>query len=366
MDQNESGRVLVASTAAGEASVLDGTASNTSARNLPQTESTVANAPRARAEDDGKPTATRIANVKKRSAPAISKRPWREILPIHPAANDVPPASDEQRRLLRGDLQRNGLIQPVVIVTIADGPEQLLDGITRLDMLEANGAEVIDAAGRLMVKFRTVSLPDDAAALAYVLSLNLYRRHLSLDDRRRLLKKVLTASPEKSDRQVGKIVGLSHPTVAHERKKLEGEGDVEKLTTSTDTKGRKQPRKRAKSFADISAPTAASSESTVVESIAAAECELVDKQVNDVRATYLRAMTTFTKSERKKEITNLARTLGLDEQKEDKVDRVIQIFNEMNAEQRQRFIAWLKAQTWHAETMAEVAKGAERVSTVLA
>ena len=206
----------------------------------------------ARAEDEGEPLSDRIDKVKKAATPAVPKVSWREILKIHPAANEIRPANDEERRTLRGDLQKNGQVEPVVMVTIAGGPEQLLDGRTRLDLLEANGGEVIDAAGKLTinVKVRTVELPDDAAALTYALSLNLYRRHLSLNDRRKLLVKVLKSSPVKSDRQVGKIVGLSHTKVSNERKKLEATGDVATVAASTDTVGRKQPRKRAPAAAD--------------------------------------------------------------------------------------------------------------------
>jgi hypothetical protein len=45
--------------------------------------------------------------------------------------------------------------------------------------------------------------------------------------------------------EIGRIVGLSQPTVGKVRKKLEQQGDAKKFITSTDTLGRKQPRKRA-------------------------------------------------------------------------------------------------------------------------
>lgn len=172
-------------------------------------------------------------------------RSWRDGISVHPAANELPSASAEDQRKMQGDLARQGQLEEVVLVRIAGGPEQLLDGRTRLDLQEANGKAVIDADGKLTVPYRTVALPDDRAALAYVLSLNLFRRHLGLDERRALCKKLLVATPEKSDRQIGKIVGFSHPTVAKERKELEAKGDVVKVSTSTDSKGRKQPRARA-------------------------------------------------------------------------------------------------------------------------
>jgi hypothetical protein len=53
---------------------------------------------------------------------------------------------------------------------------------------------------------------------------------------------LLKASPEKSDRQLAKLTGVSQPHVGKVRRSLEQTGDVETVSTSTDTKGRKQPR----------------------------------------------------------------------------------------------------------------------------
>jgi DNA-binding Lrp family transcriptional regulator len=171
---------------------------------------------------------------------------WRKALPVHPAANKLRPATPEEIQNLAGDLKRHGQHERVVLVRIAGGAEQLLDGRTRLDVQEALGKQVVDADGKLTVASRTVDLPNDAAALDYVLSLNLHRRHLSLDDRRKLIKDVLSAAPQKSNRQVAEIIGMSHPAVAVERRKLEATGDVEKFTTSVDTKGRKQPTRKVR------------------------------------------------------------------------------------------------------------------------
>ena len=73
------------------------------------------------------------------------------------------------------------------------------------------------------------------------------RRHLTLEQKRELIEKLLKAEPTKSNRQVAKTVGVSHPHVAKVRDELEKAGDVETVTTSIDTKGRQQPSKRPKS-----------------------------------------------------------------------------------------------------------------------
>ena len=62
----------------------------------------------------------------------------------------------------------------------------------------------------------------------------------SIDTKRDQLK----ATPEQSDRQIAKALGVTQPTVSAQRKELEASGDVSKLDTSIDTLGRKQPRTR--------------------------------------------------------------------------------------------------------------------------
>ena len=171
-------------------------------------------------------------------------RSWRDVLPIHPAANKIPEASDNERRGLTGDLARHGLKVPVVLVRVGGGPQQLLDGRHRLDLLEGAGMKVVAGGGGVLVKHEIVDVADDAEAERLSLSLNAHRRHLPADERRRLLQAQLKATPEKSDRAIGAIVGYSDKTVAKERRDLAGRSEIPNVETKTDTKGRAQPAKR--------------------------------------------------------------------------------------------------------------------------
>jgi hypothetical protein len=117
MSQNETGRVLVVSTAAGEASVLDGTQPSTPTSSAPQRES---KRPIPAVGKDAS-IAERNAAIKKAMAPAASLRPWRQYLTIHPAANEMPDLDQCERLKLRGDLKAHGLREPVVLVIIAGG-----------------------------------------------------------------------------------------------------------------------------------------------------------------------------------------------------------------------------------------------------
>ena len=84
-------------------------------------------------------------------------------------------------------------------------------------------------------------LPADVDPYAFVISTNIHRRHLTNEQKDELLKKLIKATPHLSNRQIGRKVGFSHPHVAKVRSELEKSGDVETVTTSTDTLGRQQP-----------------------------------------------------------------------------------------------------------------------------
>src|SRR5262249_12056598 len=71
-------------------------------------------------------------------------------------------------------------------------------------------------------------------------------RHLTGEQKRELIAQQLKATPEKSDRQIAEIVKASPTFVGKVRAEKEATGDVSTVDTRTDTKGRKQPAKKAK------------------------------------------------------------------------------------------------------------------------
>jgi len=209
---------------------------------------------RTRAEDDGMPAGQRAAKIRNKLPGINSTGAWRKILPIHPAAERIREATHEERRLLAGDLQKRGQQMKVQLVIIAGGHPQLLDGRTRLDLLEALGVKVIDDNGTVLVPHDIIDMTDDAEAEARSLSLNVHRRHLSAEDKRKLIETLLKANPEKSDRLIAAeaIVGLGggvpvdHKKVASARRKLEATGEVPQLDKTVGADGK--TRKRGKGW----------------------------------------------------------------------------------------------------------------------
>jgi hypothetical protein len=183
---------------------------------------------------------------------------WRVFLKIHPAAELFPLMTEAELRELAEDIKTNGLRAPIV-GWAGDGDQLLLDGRNRLDAMallgllyetddhhvgvkkwtgkqwsERPGGHLGYASGCEFKNFY------DGDPYAIALSLNVHRRHLTNEQKRDLIAKLLKLDPGKSDRQIGEMAKVSHTTVAKARNKAEARGDVAKVATRTDTKGRQQ------------------------------------------------------------------------------------------------------------------------------
>ena len=146
---------------------------------------------------------------------------------FHPLAAAFELMEGGEYRELIDDIRGQGLLKPIVL---HEG--MILDGRNRYRACLEAGVEPA---------FRPF-LGDDAAA--FVESANAHRRHLTLEAKRAALAKLIRLQPELSDRRIAEQTGFSHTHVAKVRGDLEETGDVATVATSTDTKGRKQPRKR--------------------------------------------------------------------------------------------------------------------------
>ena len=167
--------------------------------------------------------------VLSKSSEEIQSKSWRSVLPVHPAAALLPPMSDAKLKELGEDIKVRGQQTPIVIFVDDKVKHWLLDGISRLEAMQRSGLQVIEnnALNILAVDWQEI---DDVDPIAYVLSANLHRRHLSARDKRELAGNLLEMFPSKSDRQIAEMVGLSHPTIKVVRAELETV--VKKFSTS--------------------------------------------------------------------------------------------------------------------------------------
>lgn len=126
----------------------------------------------------------------------------------------LPALSDEEYAALREDIATNGIRVPVDV----DEHGQVLDGHHR----QAIAAELgVDCPTR------TVAGLTEDDKRAHALAVNLQRRTLSREQRRALIAAELEHDPSRSDRAIGRLVGVDHKTVAVVRR---GEIPHEPLT----------------------------------------------------------------------------------------------------------------------------------------
>jgi DNA-binding Lrp family transcriptional regulator len=168
---------------------------------------------------------------------------WRDFLPVHPAAALFPMMTRDELIALGEDIKKNGLRHRVAVIEFTDDGPILVDGRNRLEAMELVGLEIVLEDVAMIACCREHGPGFDP--YDYVISANIHRRHLTAEQRRDLIAKLLKATPDKSNRQIAKMVGASHPHIGKVRAELESTGDVETVTTSIDTKGRKQPIKKA-------------------------------------------------------------------------------------------------------------------------
>ncbi len=194
-----------------------------------------------------------------------TKRGWRDVIAIHPAAELFPLMPEAQLRELGEDIRRHGLQSPIVITTTygeSENPSKdaLLDGRNRLDAMELVGIPFELVYGKLpgrREKAWQLTQPEDKDWVLgdndqvrlespddpydFVLSANIHRRHLTTTEKRDLIGKVLDAKPELSDRGIGKLAHADKNTVAAVRAEKVGRGEIHHVEKREDTKGRKQP-----------------------------------------------------------------------------------------------------------------------------
>jgi hypothetical protein len=150
-------------------------------------------------------------------------------LQFHPVADLFSLMEGAEFDALVANIKAHGLQELIVI-----HEDMILDGRNRYRACIKAGVEAA---------YRPFTGDDPAA---YVISTNIHRRHLTAKQKRELIAKLIKADPTKSDRQIAGSVKASPTTVGTVRVELEATGDVSKLDTRRDTKGRTQPARKGK------------------------------------------------------------------------------------------------------------------------
>jgi hypothetical protein len=112
--------------------------------------------------------------IQNQDARAPAAQSWRDVLPIHPAAGLFPMPSEAVLKELADDVKANGLAHPVVL----EPAGRILDGCIRLAACKMAGVEP---------RFATYSGDNP---IAFIVSANLLRRHLSESQRAMIAAKI--------------------------------------------------------------------------------------------------------------------------------------------------------------------------------
>ena len=180
---------------------------------------------------------------------------WRKYLRVHPAADKLPMMEETELEELADDIKANGLRTGITIWgKKPDQPDKelpvLIDGRNRLDAVAQAGMLAVNNHGHLCIR----TSDDTGQGLRLIKynyregdphklsrSLNVIRRHLSPETKRRLIAELLQQNPQQSNRAIAKAADDDHRRVASVRRDLEGRGQIDHVETHTDSRGRQQP-----------------------------------------------------------------------------------------------------------------------------
>jgi hypothetical protein len=164
----------------------------------------------------------------------------RDVLKVHPAADLFPMMPADELKALGEDIKKHGLREPIILYE-----DMILDGRNRYRAcIEAGVVPTFRLGGQWPPEQINLARPLITDPYAYVISANIHRRHLTPDQKRDLIGKLLKATPEKSNRQIAEQVKADHKTVGSVRETMEGRGEIPHVDERADTKGRKQPAKK--------------------------------------------------------------------------------------------------------------------------
>jgi hypothetical protein len=205
---------------------------------------------------------------KGKQATAGTSKPWRELIKIHPEADKYPLWKDtdpERLREMSEDIRKHGLKEPITIRDKGDhwsNPDyELLDGRNRMDAIEMfrrftvedfqpvkvkhrRGGHPDPFYFRLTIKgeedgdecriFRCEDYLDDGQALEHIRSMNLLRRHDTLEEQRARREDFIKAHADWSSRKIAEELKVDHKTVEKDRLRIAAAatGDTSPVDTS--------------------------------------------------------------------------------------------------------------------------------------
>ena len=122
----------------------------------------------------------------------------------------LPPLTDAEYQALRDDIAVHG----VLVAVVYDQHGDIIDGHHRVKIARELGIDY---------PTKTVEIEDEDHGRRLARVHNLARRHLSRAQRRELIAEEITTDPDRSNREIGRLLGVDHKTVGSVRRELAGE-----------------------------------------------------------------------------------------------------------------------------------------------
>src|SRR5690606_25554530 len=153
---------------------------------------------------------------------------------VQPMFQFFEPLPADEYAALKADIAKRGVLVPIEY----DEEGNILDGHHRHRICQELG---IKDFPRVVRRFSSFEEKEE-----HIVTLNVRRRHLTNEQKRKWAEWFLRRHPEWSDRRVGAEVGLHHSTVSKVRENLEASGEVANLATRVGKDGVAQPAAKPK------------------------------------------------------------------------------------------------------------------------
>lgn len=144
------------------------------------------------------------------------------------------PLTSEEYAGLKADIEKRGVQVPVIY----DEEGFIIEGHNRVAICEELG--ITDFPKEVKTGLSEQEKRDLARAL------NVQRRQLSRTEKQEAVRDQLRETPEMSDRQIAKALGVDHKTVGAQRESLEGTGEIPQFNETVGADGKTRPRPERK------------------------------------------------------------------------------------------------------------------------
>jgi hypothetical protein len=155
----------------------------------------------------------------------------------------VPALSRQQYRQLKEDIKARGQVLEPLDVTDSG---VILDSHNRWAIIQELKIEGV----KISYDVRTLEFGTDhvTAVPSFVRAVNLHRRHLTTEQKRKLIREELKANPTDSNRKIAELLGVDDKTIAASRKQTESTAEIpqSEARKGADGKTRRTPPPRAK------------------------------------------------------------------------------------------------------------------------